>query len=172
MTHAEAMQAAIKNTIAQIDAGRMVHTPDGKMAYAPTGDYYLTIGSGGIKPEGETIGIWCTTEIIALSAMLGAVLKYKTNHPGTIYWRAKPTVNIENFLKPVQNTSPLAIKNEATLAVYPLFYAWCRIVISDKPVLSDKDLIKLMEGKISDKDAHHHPPQPDTRWGDGKLEGH
>jgi hypothetical protein len=167
------MKRNLKSAVALIEKDRQVHAPDCTVAYAPTGDYFLTWVSGGLKHEGAAIGIWCTSPETALTWMLRHILNYKENHPGVIYWRQRPTINVENFLKPV-GASLLALHQETTMSVYSLYFAWCRLVISDSPILDPKDLEKLRGGRYLEQpntDTHCDTPQPDEGRGDGKLEG-
>lgn len=175
MTEIERMQENLKSAIALIEQGRTVHKPDCEIAYAPTGDYFLSWVSGGLKHEGTSVGVWCTSPETALTWMLRHVLGYKEKTPGVVYWRKRPTINVENFLKISTETSPLVIRQETTAIVCPLYFAWCRLVITDKPILSPEELQKLRGGKSVEqliKDAHHSSPQPNEGRGDGKLEGH
>lgn len=174
MTDVERMKENLKSAVALIEQGRTVHQPDCDCAYAPTGEYFLTWVSGGLKHEGVSIGVWCTSAETALTWMLKHVMNYKEKHPGIVYWRKRPAINVENFLKPVQQASALALHQETTMAVYPLYFAWCRILISDHPVLNQTELEKLRGGKTVGQlieDAHRSTSQPDQGRGNGKLEG-
>lgn len=188
MTDVERMQENLKSAVALIEQGRTVHQPDCACAYAPTGDYFLTWVSGGIKNEGASVGVWCTSPETALTWMLKHIMNYKSKHPGIVYWRKRPTINVENFLKPVQSASPLALNQETTMAVYPLYFAWCRMVISDRPHMTKEEEEKFNQDKIDvremerrvkggmtlgqpSKDAHRSTSQSDEGRSNGKLEG-
>lgn len=157
MTHIQEVQSMIKLVIEEIEDGRVVDPTVNKMAYAPTGDCFLSFTSGGLKREGETVGVWCASEGIALEMLLRRLISYKHKHPGVIYWRQKPTVHMMTFLGPDANASPFSISKETMMKVYPLYYGWARIVISDKPILEKGDLEKLMKGDIDAKNVHRDP---------------
>lgn len=173
MTHLDQVKEMLKGAIALIEEGLTVYPEDCTVGYAPTGDYFLTYTSGGLKIEGQAMGVWCATEAIALRMLLNYVMPYKKNHPGILFWRSRPAVHMVQFLKPVE-AHPLALNKETTMAVIPMYYAWCRLVISGSPILEKEELEKLRGGKTLGANANTHSDssQPNEGRGNGKLEGH
>ena len=171
----EAVTKAIRELTVAFEKDRVVYPTTLSCAFAPTGELFQTFTSGGPKPEGVSMGIICFSWQIALSWLARHLAAYKNITPGSIYWRQRPALNIETYFKAV-DVNPLLINNEATMRMVPLFYAYCRVLISDKIILSDEEYGKLTTGGKTVgqllKDAHRSTPQPDEGRGDGKLEGH
>jgi len=178
MNRIKKIQAMIRQIIDLIEEDRKVHLPDSVTAFAPTSDLFMTFTSGGHTLEGETIEVWCTTEERALKMLFKQLISYKHKHPGVIYWRARPALHVVNFLRPLSGAGPLAIHQETSVMLCPLYYGWCRLMISDGPIMEpielEKHLEKLKGGRSIEQpveDTHRDPPLTDEGRGDGKLEG-
>jgi len=170
---AESVKKAIKELTAAFEKDRILYPTDSICAYAPTGELFQTFTSGGPKPEWQPMGIICFSWQVALSWLARHLAVYKNNTPGSIYWRQRPGLNIETYFKPTE-VNPLLIRNEATMRMVPLFYAYCRVLITDRIILSEEDYTKLTGGTNIGRipeDTHRGAPQPDEGRGNGKLEG-
>lgn len=119
------------------------------------------------------MGIICFSWQIALSWLARHLAVYKNNTPGLIYWRQRPGLNIETYFKAIE-ANPLLIKHEVTMRMVPLFYAYCRVLITDKIILSEEEYDKLTGGITLEQpstDTHRGASQPDEGRDNGKLEG-
>lgn len=59
--------------------------------YAPTGEVFLTIGGGGIKPEGKE-DVFFSSERDCVESYIKNVKKYIKDNGTTLYWRKRPEV--------------------------------------------------------------------------------
>lgn len=60
---------------------------------APNGDRYVTVTSGGVKPEGEPMDAAFHSEDDAIAAWLFQATLWTNGRTGTLYWRQRPEVN-------------------------------------------------------------------------------
>ncbi len=61
---------------------------------APTGEPFITIASGGEKPDGEIYPVLCATREVAVQTWYDAVLRHaegKGKRP-ILYWRERPEI--------------------------------------------------------------------------------
>jgi hypothetical protein len=65
------------------------------IAYAPTGEGYVTLMVGGVKPEGEVVPIWCYTATDAVREWVASFYEYTRGRKGRLYWRWRPQVICE-----------------------------------------------------------------------------
>jgi hypothetical protein len=98
---------------------------------AETGEFYLTVVSGGIKPEGVPHPITCSTPELAIKYWLEAFKEYASDKSGKLYWRERPEVNGWEYLR--------GFRGQEALIVERHWVVYSRLLISDKPVLAKDD---------------------------------
>jgi hypothetical protein len=61
-------------------------------AKCATGDYFVSLTAGGIKPEGEEFPQWFERPSEAEAAYLDSVRDYAAGKAGKLYWREAPSL--------------------------------------------------------------------------------
>lgn len=113
------------------------------MARSQTGEPYVVIVPGGIKPEGEHSRFMCLSESEAVKQWLAAFNDYAKDKTGPIYWRTRPMLGTERLYQ-----------SDDTKQKWPyVFYLiYSRLLISDKPVLpKDHEAVKSYYDDIEQK---------------------
>lgn len=87
-----------------------MHPEDGNIALAPTGEEYLSICNGYVKPQGAPV-YRAESDEQAIWLWHSGMVAYLKDHKGTLYWRKRPELD------------------SAVHAVY------ARLLVSDKPVI-------------------------------------
>lgn len=105
--------------------------------YSPTGEEFVSLTTGGIKEEGEHIAIIARSRDAAERVLLFELADYAKDKAdgATIYWRCYPEFNSDVFYE-VDTWSAAPIQNMPRLSPVEVWFGYCRILISDKPVLS------------------------------------
>ena len=107
----------------------------GNCPFAPTGDEYVTIMSGGVKAEGENAPCLCSSPELATKLWLAAVLEYASNHQhGTLYWRIRPESDGAYFAA-CDNTGDVIFQTVKDRLAFTnkRYVVYSRLLISDKP---------------------------------------
>lgn len=92
--------------------------PDRPSNLAPTGEEYLSLCSGGFKPEGVVVPCMCVNKDIAIGTWRAALFEYARVTPGILYWRTEPELCEEDELDETHR-----------------FYVYSRLLISNKIVV-------------------------------------
>lgn len=101
-------------------------------AYSQTGEPYVALVPGGIKPEGETFPIRCSTAELAIKYWLASFKEYADGKPGKLYWRERPEIGswaYQHFVGRV----------DIPLSVECYYVVYSRLLISDEPWLAKDD---------------------------------
>lgn len=70
---------------------------EGDSAIARDGQPFIEISSGGLRLEGQSMDVWCTTKQAAVRLWYQAVIDYANERGGTtLIWRRKPEMSGEN----------------------------------------------------------------------------
>jgi hypothetical protein len=84
---------------------------------SPTGEEFRTLCSGGFKEQGDDLPCLCLTPEVAIETWRLALFDYAARKPGILYWREMPEIG------------------EETETGEHRFLVYCRLLISDRPVI-------------------------------------
>lgn len=68
----------------------------GATAKCATGEYFVSLTAGGIKPEGYDFPAWFDSQLDAVLAYFNSVREFAKDKTGSLYWRERPSVAHEN----------------------------------------------------------------------------
>lgn len=100
-----------------------------------TGEEYVAVVSGGIKPEGDRFPVYCSTPEQAVLLWMLAFVGYSATRPqkGKLYWREKPTVEGEVLVSGNVPGNWPKDKDGFPMGLAHKFYTvYSRLVISDR----------------------------------------
>jgi hypothetical protein len=95
-------------------------------SYSQTGEHYVAIVPGGIKPEGKSSPFLCMSEGEAVKHWLSAFNDYAKGKTGILYWRERPILDTERLFQASDTNHEWP---------YTVYLIWSRLLISDNPVL-------------------------------------
>jgi hypothetical protein len=106
---------------------------DGPMDFsrAPTGERYVTLTSGGIKPEGWPNPAWFNSKDDAVDFWLMEAKHYAREHGTQLYWREKPELEGQTFVAMNQADSLQSQRLREAVAV-AVWFVWSRLLVSKK----------------------------------------
>lgn len=110
----------------------------GNYALAPTGEPYVAVCSGGIKPEAELTPAVGLTEESALKLLIAAWNEYADGKSGTLYWRILPEIgSLAYFGEGVFAADAVGRTDQERKDFYRHVFwkAYSRLLISNKPVI-------------------------------------
>lgn len=85
--------STIVGMIAELESRFKVYPEDGLHGLAPTGEPYVAICSGGIKPEGKPLKSFPAKED-AINSWIDSVFDYmRGKSDATLYWRERPQID-------------------------------------------------------------------------------
>ena len=118
--------AALKESIEK-EFGLSIGEPT-KTHLAITGEFYVTLCSGGVKPEGEMVPAWYPTPDMAREAYRRAFIEYGISveegvRLNKLYWRTAPDM----YERTVHE-----VGYHGELEQFVLYNVWSRLLISSK----------------------------------------
>lgn len=118
----------------------------------PTGEAVVTLSLGGEVAENDPCGLYGNSPSAAWKAMLDALRDYLrpfflVADKYTIYWRERPNIYAKQLFEDAtfncrvgRSESGVPVNAGIHLASRLFYAVWARLLVSDKPILSDEQL--------------------------------
>lgn len=103
-----------------------------------TGEPYDCVVIGGIKPEDRRYPLLATSADVAVEAWLQSFNEYAAGKRGTLYWRCRPEIECTRFR--AAGVGPRTRKSIKDILTIDLYRIHCRLIITEEPELSERDL--------------------------------
>jgi hypothetical protein len=101
------------------------------MSRAPTGERYVTLTSGGLKPEGQHVPAWFADEADAIEWWLAEAKPYAEKHGKQLYWRERPELVTASYVMLDQVNAIRNGRLRESVAV-DLHFVFSRLLVSTK----------------------------------------
>jgi hypothetical protein len=128
----------LDETVAEFEKGFTLG-PEGNYRFAATGEEYVVVCTGGVKPEGECSPVFCGSPELAVVLWLQAAVAYAklrmvTAVSGfTLYWRIRPELDGAYFLAVDENGRTKLRLSDRKFYTRKLYRVYSRFLVSDWP---------------------------------------